>query len=134
MPGRGALCPAPGCQQARDSAAEQDWCEDDADERGELREGMAARLHGPVLLPVGTLGGGRAPTRPHAFPHRADLVPKDVLTSWLKHLREELPTVPFKSSTQQQARNLSHKQIKADVGASLRGSECLGARGGGTPR
>lgn len=36
----------------------------------------------------------------------ADLVPKDVVQSWLKHLRNEFPTVAFKASTQTQKHNL----------------------------
>ncbi|KAG4918234.1 hypothetical protein JHK85_056515 [Glycine max] len=35
------------------------------------------------------------------------LVPKEALEKWLKYLREELPTVAFKCSTQQQRSNLS---------------------------
>lgn len=89
------------------------------------------RRHG---WPIACTSAQRRPgldTATHSPPTRADLVPKDVLAAWLKHLREELPTLPFKSSTQQQARNLSHKQVKADVSASLHGSECLGVQGAG---
>jgi len=35
-----------------------------------------------------------------------DLVPEEVLEKWLKYLREELPTVAFKCSTQQQRSNV----------------------------
>ena len=35
-----------------------------------------------------------------------DLVPKAVVEAWLKHLRNEFPTVAFKASTQAQKRNL----------------------------
>ena len=35
-----------------------------------------------------------------------DLVPKEVVERWLKHLRNEFPTVAFKSSTQSQSQNL----------------------------
>lgn len=38
---------------------------------------------------------------------KIDLVPKEALEKWLKYLREELPTVAFKCSTQQQRSNLS---------------------------
>lgn len=37
----------------------------------------------------------------------ADLVPKENVEGWLKHLRQFFPTLPFKSSTQAQRKNLS---------------------------
>lgn len=39
-------------------------------------------------------------------PPPPDLVPRDVVAAWLKHLRAEFPAVAFKSCTQQQSRNL----------------------------
>jgi len=57
-----------------------------------------------------------------------DLVPKEALEKWLKYLREELPTVAFKCSTQQQRSNLgwisSKKAKSSDI---LQLSDCLGA-------
>ncbi|XP_027934091.1 guanine nucleotide-binding protein-like NSN1 [Vigna unguiculata] len=38
--------------------------------------------------------------------NKIDLVPEEVLEKWLKYLREELPTVAFKCSTQQQRSNV----------------------------
>ena len=35
-----------------------------------------------------------------------DLVPKEVVERWMKYLRNEFPTVAFKSSTQSQSQNL----------------------------
>jgi len=59
----------------------------------------------------------------------ADLVPREVAEAWLKYLREELPTVAFKCSTQKQASNLGQRHLpKAQSSDSaLQGSECLGA-------
>ncbi|KAK2076812.1 hypothetical protein QBZ16_005038 [Prototheca wickerhamii] len=57
--------------------------------------------------------------------NKIDLVPKPVLTAWLKHLREELPTIPFKASTQQQAQNLGRRSSAAQADA--KGSDCIGA-------
>ena len=37
-----------------------------------------------------------------------DLVPREVAEQWLKHLRNELPTIAFKASTQSQRNNISH--------------------------
>ena len=36
----------------------------------------------------------------------ADLVPKEVVEKWLKHLRNEFPTIAFKASTQSQKQHL----------------------------
>ncbi len=59
----------------------------------------------------------------------ADLVPREVAESWLKYLREELPTVAFKCSTQRQASNLGQRRLPAAASADggFSGSECLGA-------
>lgn len=59
----------------------------------------------------------------------ADLVPREVAEAWLKYLREELPTVAFKCSTQKQASNLGQRQMPkaSSAEASLHGSESLGA-------
>ncbi|KAG8894055.1 hypothetical protein FRB99_001552, partial [Tulasnella sp. 403] len=39
--------------------------------------------------------------------NKTDLVPKENVQAWLKYLRHDFPTIPFKSSTQQQRSNLS---------------------------
>jgi len=39
--------------------------------------------------------------------NKIDLVPKENVEAWLKHLRYSFPTLPFKSSTQSQRKNLS---------------------------
>eukprot|EP00195_Chlamydomonas_chlamydogama_P013468 CAMPEP_0202909350 /NCGR_PEP_ID=MMETSP1392-20130828/49079_1 /ASSEMBLY_ACC=CAM_ASM_000868 /TAXON_ID=225041 /ORGANISM="Chlamydomonas chlamydogama, Strain SAG 11-48b" /LENGTH=620 /DNA_ID=CAMNT_0049599071 /DNA_START=76 /DNA_END=1938 /DNA_ORIENTATION=- len=61
--------------------------------------------------------------------NKMDLVPREVGEKWLKYFREELPTVAFKCSTQQQASQLGHKKMPSaksrDDG--LQGSSCLGA-------
>ncbi len=60
---------------------------------------------------------------------RADLVPREVAEAWLAYLREELPTVAFKCSTQKQAARLGQRRLPAAAAAerALGGSECLGA-------
>jgi nuclear GTP-binding protein len=53
-----------------------------------------------------------------------------VAEAWLKYLREELPTVAFKCSTQRQATNLGQRRLPTSVSADGgfgTGSECLGA-------
>ncbi|KAL6774168.1 hypothetical protein ACKKBG_A24010 [Auxenochlorella protothecoides x Auxenochlorella symbiontica] len=59
--------------------------------------------------------------------NKIDLVPKEALAAWLQYLRQELPTIPFKSSTQQQAKNLGQKQLHKDGTANPKVSESLGA-------
>lgn len=41
--------------------------------------------------------------------NKIDLVPREAVEKWLKYLREELPTVAFKCSTQEQKSNLGWK-------------------------
>jgi len=56
-------------------------------------------------------------------------VPREVAEAWLAYLREELPTVAFKCSTQKQAARLGQRRLPAAAAAerALGGSECLGA-------
>ena len=61
--------------------------------------------------------------------NKVDLVPRDNIEQWLKHLRNEYPAVAFKSSTQSQRRNLGRVNVSAEEAAEhmMSGSECLGA-------
>lgn len=61
--------------------------------------------------------------------NKIDLVPREVAEAWLKYLREELPTVAFKCSTQKQASNLGQRQMPqaSSSQSALQGSESLGA-------
>lgn len=68
----------------------------------------------------------------------ADLVPKEVAEAWLKYLREEIPTVAFRCSTQKQAANLKQGRAprngrgrtgreKGLASLAMQGSDSLGA-------
>ena len=64
----------------------------------------------------------------------ADLVPREAAEAWLKHLREELPTVAFKCSTQKQRENTGQRRagrkeapLSASADHGMAGSACLGA-------
>lgn len=60
--------------------------------------------------------------------NKIDLVPKEAVEKWLKYLREELPAVAFKCSTQEQRSNLGWKSSKAAKPSNLlQTSDCLGA-------
>ncbi|XP_059052494.1 guanine nucleotide-binding protein-like 3 homolog [Achroia grisella] len=60
--------------------------------------------------------------------NKADLVPRNNLTSWLKYLRRSAPAVPFKASTQDQQHNLGRKKMKHIVKEKeMKGSACVGA-------
>ncbi|KAL9228293.1 hypothetical protein vseg_003887 [Gypsophila vaccaria] len=60
--------------------------------------------------------------------NKIDLVPREAAEKWLKYLREELPTVAFKCSTQEQRSNLSWKSSKATKPSkALQTSDSLGA-------
>ncbi|CAN0892200.1 Guanine nucleotide-binding protein-like NSN1 [Linum grandiflorum] len=61
--------------------------------------------------------------------NKIDLVPREAVEKWLKYLREELPAVAFKCSTQEQRSNLGWKSSKklAKPSNLLQTSDCLGA-------
>ncbi|KAG6425419.1 hypothetical protein SASPL_115854 [Salvia splendens] len=69
--------------------------------------------------------------------NKIDLVPREAAEKWLKYLREELPAVAFKCSTQEQKSNLGWKSApktgkggKGKIGKAsnlLQTSDCLGA-------
>ncbi|XP_058678440.1 guanine nucleotide-binding protein-like 3-like protein [Ammospiza caudacuta] len=61
--------------------------------------------------------------------NKIDLVPQDVVAAWLKHLRNEFPTVAFKACTQQQSQNLKQSRMPADTAPKdvLAGGACVGA-------
>ncbi|KAK4756556.1 hypothetical protein SAY87_006683 [Trapa incisa] len=61
--------------------------------------------------------------------NKIDLVPREAVEKWLKYLREELPAVAFKCSTQEQRSNLGWKSSSKGVKPSnlLQTSDCLGA-------
>ncbi|GAA6030109.1 hypothetical protein JCM8097_009264 [Rhodosporidiobolus ruineniae] len=120
---------------AADSAAQEDaMMDDDDEEAGEkLIQDASLKLHAKSLRkvlemsdvvievldardPVGTrcraverelksLDGGRK--KLVLVLNKIDLVPPQVVQAWLEHLRLQAPTIPFKSSTQQQRNNLS---------------------------
>ncbi|XP_073317740.1 guanine nucleotide-binding protein-like NSN1 [Primulina huaijiensis] len=67
--------------------------------------------------------------------NKIDLVPREAAEKWLNYLREELPTVAFKCSTQEQKSNLGWKSTRKAGKAMKSGkasnilqtSDCLGA-------
>ncbi|XP_026490103.2 guanine nucleotide-binding protein-like 3 homolog [Vanessa tameamea] len=60
--------------------------------------------------------------------NKADLVPRENLTAWLKYLRRSAPAVPFKASTQDQQHNLGRRKMKHIVKEKeMSNSACVGA-------
>ncbi|XP_013410089.1 guanine nucleotide-binding protein-like 3 homolog, partial [Lingula anatina] len=61
--------------------------------------------------------------------NKIDLVPKENVEKWLTHLRNELPTVAFKASTQTQKENLgqSRGSLQKTTEDLLKSSRCVGA-------
>jgi nuclear GTP-binding protein len=60
--------------------------------------------------------------------NKIDLVPKANVEAWLKHLRNDFPTVAFKASTQTQKRNLSRRKgVNTAPPGVMTSSACLGA-------
>ncbi|XP_077001907.1 guanine nucleotide-binding protein-like 3-like protein isoform X2 [Tamandua tetradactyla] len=61
--------------------------------------------------------------------NKIDLVPKDVVEKWLDYLRNELPTVAFKASTQHQVKNLNRCSVPVEQASEslLKSKACFGA-------
>ncbi|XP_045851525.1 guanine nucleotide-binding protein-like 3-like protein isoform X2 [Meles meles] len=61
--------------------------------------------------------------------NKIDLVPKEVVEKWLEYLRNELPTVAFKASTQHQVKNLNRCTVPVDQASEslLKSKACFGA-------
>ncbi|KAK3608305.1 hypothetical protein CHS0354_030755 [Potamilus streckersoni] len=61
--------------------------------------------------------------------NKIDLVPRENVEAWLKHLKNEFPTLAFKASTQTQSDHLCHSKVKISVASQdlMQSSHCLGA-------
>nr|XP_044996911.1 guanine nucleotide-binding protein-like 3-like protein isoform X2 [Jaculus jaculus] len=61
--------------------------------------------------------------------NKIDLVPKEVVKKWLEYLRNELPTVAFKASTQHQVKNLNRCSVPVEHAPELllKSKACFGA-------
>ncbi|XP_065829635.1 guanine nucleotide-binding protein-like 3 homolog isoform X2 [Oscarella lobularis] len=61
--------------------------------------------------------------------NKIDLVPTKNVELWLKHLRNEFPTVAFKASTQTQKQHLSQSKVATSLAPTslLSSKQCLGA-------
>lgn len=61
--------------------------------------------------------------------NKIDLVPASVVDKWLKHLRNEFPTIAFKASTQTQKQHLGQSKVPTSLasGDLLSTSKCMGA-------
>ncbi|XP_006875327.1 PREDICTED: guanine nucleotide-binding protein-like 3-like protein-like [Chrysochloris asiatica] len=61
--------------------------------------------------------------------NKIDLVPKEVVAKWLDYLRNELPTVAFKASTQHQIKNLNRCSVPVEQASEslLKSKSCFGA-------
>eukprot|EP01038_Epipyxis_sp_PR26KG_P006905 gene6905-9457_t len=60
--------------------------------------------------------------------NKADLVPKDVLSGWLTHLRNFQPTIPFKCNTQNQKENLGNAfgKVTKQTDGALKTNQAVG--------
>ncbi|XP_015182839.1 PREDICTED: guanine nucleotide-binding protein-like 3 homolog [Polistes dominula] len=59
--------------------------------------------------------------------NKADLVPRENLDKWLKYLRGSLPTVAFKSSTQDQSKKLGRRKLGKKTETMIQSGTCFGA-------
>ncbi|CAN0496448.1 unnamed protein product, partial [Ectocarpus sp. 12 AP-2014] len=44
--------------------------------------------------------------------NKVDLVPKEVVAKWLKHLRRSFPAIAFKASTQENSSSIKQTKVK----------------------
>lgn len=72
------------------------------------------------------------------FKYQVDLVPKEVVAKWLKHLRRSFPAIAFKASTQENSSSIKQTKVKTKLlqtvgGGGGHGTHVFmeGARGGG---
>lgn len=72
------------------------------------------------------VAGGKAGKRLVLVLNKADLVPRDNLQAWIKHLRNEYPTIAFKASTQQTTK-LGHAKINMKQCELTNNTKCVGA-------
>ncbi|XP_046840446.1 guanine nucleotide-binding protein-like 3 homolog isoform X2 [Xenia sp. Carnegie-2017] len=61
--------------------------------------------------------------------NKIDLVPTSIVEKWLKHLRNEFPTIAFKASTQTQKQHLAQSKVPTSLASKglLSTSQCMGA-------
>jgi len=73
------------------------------------------------------MSGSKAGKRLVLVLNKADLVPRENLLAWMKHLRNEYPTIPFKASTQQTQRLGQAKMNMKKIDEQIQTSKCVGA-------
>lgn len=89
----------------------------------DARDPMGCRV--PVVEELVAASGGRK--KLVLVLNKIDLVPREVVSKWLAHLRREHPTLAFKASTQNQRTHLGSIASAAKSESALTSSECLGA-------
>merc|ERR1719376_471665 len=95
----------------------------------DARDPMGTRCKEVEEAVLNASGSGSGRKRLVLVLNKADLVPKENLEKWLKHLRTQLPAIAFKASTQTQGTKLgqSNLSVKQSTESQMQTAKCVGA-------
>ncbi len=64
-----------------------------------------------LVVPLTRRDESKPPPSPNCPTPKVDLVPKEVVAKWLKHLRRSFPAIAFKASTQENSSSIKQTKV-----------------------